>query len=66
MSEYLNKDMNEAIDSIELGETDKEVIRQILMMEKREKNNPAAKNEIVNADITLVEKNYDNNLKGQL
>ena len=66
MSEYLNKDMNEAIDSIERGETDKEVIRQILMMEKREKNNPAAKNEIVNADITLVEKNYDNNLKGQL
>ena len=55
MHEYLNPDMLEAIDSIELDNEDKEVIKQILMMEKREKNNAAATNELVNADITLIE-----------
>ena len=55
MNEYLNPDMLKAVDSIDLNEEDREVIRQILMMEKREKNNAAAKNELVNADITLIE-----------
>lgn len=56
MNEYLNPDMLKAIDSVDLNEEDREVVRQILMMEKREKNNAAAKNELVNADITLIEK----------
>lgn len=60
MSEYLNKDMAEAIESVGLNDSSKEVIRQILMMEKREKNNPASKNEIIDTDIMLVEKNYNN------
>ena len=47
--------MLKAIDSVDLNEEDREVVRQILMMEKREKNNAAAKNELVNADITLIE-----------
>jgi hypothetical protein len=55
MNEYLNPDMLKAIDSVDLNEEDREVVRQILMMEKREKNNAAAKNELVNADITLIE-----------
>ena len=55
MNEYLNPDMLKAIDSVDLNEEDREVARQILMMEKREKNNAAAKNELVNADITLIE-----------
>lgn len=55
MNEYLNPDMLKAIDSVDLSEEDREVVRQILMMEKREKNNAAAKNELVNADITLIE-----------
>lgn len=56
MNEYLTPDMLKAIDSVDLNEEDREVVRQILMMEKREKNNAAAKNELVNADITLIEK----------
>ena len=55
MNEYLNPDMLKAIDSVDLNGEDREVVRQILMMEKREKNNAAAKNELVNADITLIE-----------
>lgn len=55
MNEYLNPDMLKAIDSVDLNEEDREVVRQILMMEKREKNNAAAKNELVDADITLIE-----------
>ena len=55
MNEYLNPDMLKAIDSVDLNEEDREVVRQILMMEKREKNNAAAKNELINADITLIE-----------
>lgn len=55
MNEYLNPDMLKAIDSVDLNEEDREVVRQILMMEKREKNNATAKNELVNADITLIE-----------
>ena len=55
MNEYLNPDMLKAIGSVDLNEEDREVVRQILMMEKREKNNAAAKNELVNADITLIE-----------
>ena len=66
MSEYLNKDMNEAINSIEISNADKEVLQQILMLEKREKNNAAAKNEIVNAGITLVERHYANHSTNNL
>lgn len=55
MNEYLNPDMLKAIDSVELDKEDREVIKQILMMEKREKNNAAAKVELENADITLIE-----------
>lgn len=55
MNEYLNPDMLKAIDSVDLGEEDREVVKQILMMEKREKNNAAAKVELENADITLIE-----------
>ena len=55
MNEYLNPDMLKAIDSVDLNEEDREVVRQILMMEKREKNNAAAKTELETADITLIE-----------
>lgn len=55
MNEYLNPDMLKAIDLVDLNEEDREVVRQILMMEKREKNNAAAKTELETADITLIE-----------
>ena len=62
MSDYLNKDMVEAVNSIGISETNKELIQQILILEKRERNNLAAKNEIVNACIPLVEKYYTEGL----
>ena len=63
MNEYLNPDMLKAIDSVDLNEEDREVVRQILMMEKREKNNAAAKNELVNADITLIEQSVSKEIE---